>query len=690
MAPDNHDADERCTDRLQIDRRHFLGASAAASLAGLQGVSAAQTDAVTLVHDTHFHGRFEGSSGVNIAQYTHEVNRLRDEHANAGFVGIGDDFSPSTMGFEFHGEHVVEALNYLDPVVDGVGNHEFDFGIENAIERFENSEFPWVVANLLSPDDEPIPGTERWTVEQIGDYDVGFFGSGVRDFHGITAYPEDHQALHPVEAAKEAVAALESEADLVVMASHTNSYMHDEIASEVDGLDAIVGSHSNVVFDDVREVNGTLISEAGDEFGHLGVLQLDPATGDLVGWERVDLGSRSEAIPEDDGMRSIMDKWLGRLDDRLGETVFRTTTELDARFSTNYAVESNVGGLICDVMREEMDAEIGLQNPGGIRSADTYGPGAITGKDVYNVLPFPNKVVKGEVTGEALKETLETSVSALPWSSYGVQAGAQVSGIQYEFTGTGESAVGNFYVNGEPLREDETYTIATNDYVFDNWDGLSDGTLLEVSKDFLGTVFIDHLREAGVVEPEVDNRILRVDENAGLADVERSDDAVTVVFDRPEKAERVYGKTFRAVTEFGHEIAAESVEDRGDRVAVTFDYEDLSALATGPKDPDLRVFGGFEPDDEAYDYRYDANGDGEYNPLYDLPVAEPAYYFTVKATVPTNGRGPNPFGGDDEAGGPDFSGSGSEEEEDGGRREPQGSGHGHGRDHGGHGHDHGH
>jgi hypothetical protein len=332
-----------------------------------------------------------------------------------------------------------------------------------------------------------------------------------------------------------------------------------------------------------------------------------------------------------------------------------------------------------------MDAEIGLQNPGGIRSADTYGPGEVTGKDVYNVLPFPNKVVKGEVTGKALKETLQTSVSALPWSSYGVQAGAQVSGIQYEFTGTGESAVGNFYVNGEPLQDDETYTLATNDYVFNNWDGLSDATLLEVSTDFLGTIFIDHLRDAGVVEPETDNRILRVDENAGLADVERSDDAVTVVFDRPEKAERVYGKTFRAVTEFGHEIAAESVEDRGDAAAVTFDYEDLSTLATGPKNPDLRVFGGFEPDDEAYDYRYDDDGDGEYETLYDLPVAAPAYYFTVKTTVPTNGRGPNPFGGKDEARGPDFTGS---SEDDGGRREPQGSGHGH--DHGGHNHDYEH
>lgn len=657
------------TDRetFQIDRRRFLGATAAAStLGGASGVATAATDTVSIVHDTHFHGRFEGSSGVNIAQYTHVVNELRDANPNAGFVGIGDDFSPSTLGFEFHGEHMVEALNYLDPVVDGCGNHDFDFGVENAVKRFRNSTFPWVVANLFTPDGDPIPGTKRWHVEDIGGHAVGFFGSGVEDFHGITAYPDEYQVIHPVDAAKEAANALrEKGADLVVMASHTNSSTHDDIAENAD-VDAIVGSHSDKLQDEVRVVNGTVISELGDQFAHLGVVQLDVTTGDVVNWERHDLASRADSIPEDAGMRKIMDKWLGRLDERLGQTVFRTTRKLDARFSTNYAVESNFGDLVCDVMREEMDAEIGLQNPGGIRSGAQYGPGAITGKDVFNILPFPNKVVKAEVTGKALMDTLETSVSALPWSSYGVQAGAQVSGLQYEFTGTGESAVGNFYVGGEPLREDETYTLATNDYVFENWDGLSDATLVETSKEFLGSVFIDHLSDAGVVQPDTENRILRVDEDVGGTEIELDEDRVTAVLDKPETANRVYERTFVALTEFGHEIEAETVEDRGDSVAASFDRQALELLATGPKDVNLRVFGGFEPDDAAYDYRRDGT-------LVDLPVAEPVFYFAMKGTIPTNGRGPNPFGGT--AARTEMVGSADSEADDHGRRRKQHSHH---------------
>jgi len=145
--------------------------------------------------------------------------------------------------------------------------------------------------------------------------------------------------------------------------------------------------------------------------------------------------------------------------------------------------------------------------------------------------------------------------------------------------------VTNFSVNGDPLRDDETYTLATNDYVFDNWAGFADATLLETTEDFLGTVFIEHLRRDGVVEPDVDNHLLRVDEDVGVADVERGEGTATVVTDRPATAERVYGETFKAMTAYGHEIEAQSAEERGESVAVTFDYEDLSMLASGPKNP---------------------------------------------------------------------------------------------------------
>jgi len=41
----------------------------------------------------------------------------------------------------------------------GVGNHDFDYGIDSALEQFGQSEFPWVTSNLKTPDGEQLPNT---------------------------------------------------------------------------------------------------------------------------------------------------------------------------------------------------------------------------------------------------------------------------------------------------------------------------------------------------------------------------------------------------------------------------------------------------------------------------------------------------------------------------------------------------
>jgi len=58
----------------------------------------------------------------------------------------------------------------------------------------------------------------------------------------------------------------------------------------------------------------------------------------------------------------------------------------------------------------------------------------------------------------------------------------------------------------------------------------------------------------------------------------------------------------------------------------------------------------------------------------------PVYYFTMKAAVPTNGRGPNPFGGNADGHADDHDASGSANAgADGGATGRRGRNHGHHR-----------
>ena len=155
------------TNGVDIQRRSVLAATAGGLTAGALGLSSTAaaeesedgSETITIIHDTHFHGRFQDSdvSTKDIVAYDALISQWRDEYENTMFLGNGDELAPSVLGLEFEGEHMIEALNVMEPDAVGAGNHEFDFGVETATQRFEESEFPWLVANLLTPDGEPTP-----------------------------------------------------------------------------------------------------------------------------------------------------------------------------------------------------------------------------------------------------------------------------------------------------------------------------------------------------------------------------------------------------------------------------------------------------------------------------------------------------------------------------------------------------
>lgn len=632
-------------DAYEIERRSMLAATGGLVGSGLglsqvDSATAAASDTVTILHDSHFHGRFGDPStadGMDIARYQTLVDERRAANENAVFLGNGDDLGPSILGLVHEGEHMIEALDYMDPLAVGVGNHEFDFGVDVATDRFEASDFPWVVANLLTPDGDALPGTDRWITRDVGDLTLGVFGSGVRGFYDITDYPEDYQAFDPVDASQEATDALKAAgADVVVLASHTDHSTHYEIAEAVDGLDAIVGSHSEVTLDEPEVVSGTIISEFGDEFDALAELTLD-ADGNLVDWQAHD--PDPAALEPDAGMTEIVSRWRSELEAELGDVYFESDVALDSRFSTNYARESALGNLICDLMMEYAvenapgvdSVDAALQNAGGIRSNSVYGPGGITGLEWLDILPFPNKITTMEVSGETLRDLLESQVSALPWATFGAQPSVQVGGIQYEWTGHfGEQRVENVYVGGEALDPEATYTFVTNDYVA-GFDELSEATIVHESTSLLGPITLDMLEAKGSVSPRVENRILRVDARTDTRQVTADRNRVSAFLEVPAAVDAPAEDSFYAVNRTGESVPAEGIRGRGSSgvLRVIFDGDELRNLLA-PENPDVRVLGGFDPDDAYYGYRDD---DGN---LVDLPVAATWDDFVLHGAVPAD------------------------------------------------------
>ena len=491
------------------------------------GGDARRDQAATTVVGLIDHVLPTGPSTVNIARYMALVDQLKDGNPNARFVGNGDDIAPSLLASVFHGEHMIEALNASPLDYNTLGNHEFDFGPDNARERIEEGDgFQWVSANVRDIDDPDAPfaadlGVELYSTEEIGGVTVGFTGLGPEEIETVTSLTregDDSGATHVpmIEAMDEVIPMMQDAgADIIVVASHLCGSDARDLAQEFEEIDAIVGDHCAEVLDEPELINGTLVSLAGDEFDWLAELTLEvDADGDVAD-HSFTLHDVTHVRAGDPDIQAIVDSWEAQLDAALGEVIGFRVNDWDVRTTEVRSGETGFANYIVDAMRESVDADVAITNGGGIRSDHVYPGGEdIELRDVQAILPFGNTVVMVELSGATILEALE----------WGVQEGTvqgrfpQVSGMTYVWdpdAPAGDRIV-EVTVDGEPLDEDATYTLATNDFMLgggDGYDMLDDGTTI-ISPDgaqLMMDAVVERIEADGDVEVETDGRISTVD-----------------------------------------------------------------------------------------------------------------------------------------------------------------------------------
>ncbi len=137
----------------------------------------------------------------------------------------------------------------------------------------------------------------------------------------------------------------------------------------------------------------------------------------------------------------------------------------------NYNVrlmETEIGNLISDAVREVTEVDIAVVNGGSIR-------GSLYKGDVYNydleyVCPYPNEIIVLEVNAEVIRKMLENSLSAMT-RDVNIPGGRflNVSGLRYSFTPPAENSPARLsevtLADGAPLDEKAVYTIAVTDYM---------------------------------------------------------------------------------------------------------------------------------------------------------------------------------------------------------------------------------
>ena len=171
------------------------------------------------------------------------------------------DFSQGSSYYTLYkGDVEVDLMNQMGYDAATIGNHEFDFGLENMARLFRRANFPIVCANYDFTG-TPVEGIVKpYVIIRRNGVRIGVFGLSPA-LKGLIADKncEGVKFLDPVETAKSVVAELKrKKCDLIICLSHLG-WLEGDISdqnfmAQTRDIDLVLGGHSHTYFDTLQYV----------------------------------------------------------------------------------------------------------------------------------------------------------------------------------------------------------------------------------------------------------------------------------------------------------------------------------------------------------------------------------------------------------------------------------------------------
>ncbi len=196
--------------------------------------------------------------------FLRRIAMLHEERAKDPDLLLFDsgDFSQGSPYYTlFKGDVEVGLMNQMGYAAGTIGNHEFDFGLENMARVFKRLNFPIVCSNYVFTQYDLQNIVKPYVILHHKGLKIGVFALDPK-LDGLVDQRNygDTQYLDPVTTAQKMADLLhKKKCDLVICISHLGwqeQGMGDqEVISHTRGIDLVLGGHSHTYFKTLRYVN---------------------------------------------------------------------------------------------------------------------------------------------------------------------------------------------------------------------------------------------------------------------------------------------------------------------------------------------------------------------------------------------------------------------------------------------------
>lgn len=513
-----------------------------------------------------FHGRIDQNT-VKFAGTVEQLKAASPAGATA-FLSAGDNVSASLYASSVQGDQpTIDVLNALGLQSSAVGNHEFDKGFNDLVNRIQqkdgkpNAAWSYLGANVYKKG-TTTPALPEYQLLTVNGEKVAVIGAVTQET-GTLVSPAGIADLDfgdPVEAVNRVAAKIKADklADFIVADFHEGAGAGAKDGATIDQEIAAGGAFADIATKTSAAVNVIFTGHTHKEYAWDGPIPGQPGKtrpilqtgnyGENVGQVQLMVNPNDKSVtsykvkntprstandadlvakyPAVAKVKEITDAALAFAKTEGSKVLGNVTADITTAFTggkrDDRSNESALGNLVADSLKATLapanlgGAEIGIVNPGGLRDELLYKTdGKIDVATANAVLPFVNNLWTTTLTGAQFKTLLEqqwqtkvdgTPITDRPYLALGVSKNVSFT---YDPSRPLGDRITSIVVNSGPIDPAKDYRVGTFSFLAtggDNFRIFKDGKNTKDSGLIDRDGWFDYIKKNSPLSPDFGRR----------------------------------------------------------------------------------------------------------------------------------------------------------------------------------------
>ena len=414
---------------------------------------------LTIYSMNDFHGSiFEDGDKKGIFKIgDYLINEKKLNPDTTIILSAGDMFQGTAVSSMTRGRAIVDCMNIIGFDAMTIGNHEFDWGIEEILKYQDGdpsngeANFPFIVSNIIDKrTNELASWAKPYTVLEKSGLKVGIIGVIGHDQTNdiLASYVKDYEFADEFDAIKKYAKILRTEenCDIVIVSAHLDTEDINNKLSRLNGeykIDALFNGHTHkAYYGELTQGERTTplpYVQSGCYGKYVGKIELKYYHNTKEVFDSSSENIKLFGNTENQELLDAISKYQNEIvktNEFLGISGENLTQKSGAKWASN-------------VIKKYGNSIIGFVNSGGIRSNafPIYPNDEITYGDIFEMMPFENKIITVELKGSEIKDLYISN---------------------YLIVSDGVELKGNdLYIDNKLINDNEYYKVSTVDFLYE-------------------------------------------------------------------------------------------------------------------------------------------------------------------------------------------------------------------------------